>query len=232
MHPSVRNIAPLMSLLFLSLLPTATSAEPKATSEPLVNQTPPELSLQDEVYSLPIAEAHKLLLESPSDSERYNKLRAMLKDKSAKIERLTVMRTKPGERSITESISKLRFPITYAAKPKDAKADGSKEFVAIEFETANLGDTIELMPQLGANNQDVDIELIPSRTSYLGNHPSGLDGVVQPIIQTQKIQTKIALKIGKPFFLGTLNPPFADGMGSAKEQRVWLEFLTVTFPQE
>ena len=73
------------------------------------------------------------------------------------------------------------------------------------------------------------MNLVPQSVRYIGDHADGGPHPLKtPIFETSKTTTSITLRDGQPFFLGTLNPPFGNGLArEQKEQRVWLEFLTV-----
>ena len=205
------------------------------------------LSITEETFSLSIADADHLLHEVPSDAVRYARLRAMLASGKARLERLTVLRTKSGQRAVVESIDELRYGTEFrppkapdqpaaadkgdkpAPKTPPAPTPAETAIVPITFETRNVGDTLELEPVLGPDGITIDLNVVPQTVRYVGDHADGgLHPVKTPIFETSKITTSITVRDGRPYFLGTLNPPFANGLSrEQKEQRVWLDFLTV-----
>ena len=209
---------------------------------------PAILSVTEETFSLPIADAGHLLHDVPSDALRYARLRELLASSKARLERLTVLRTKSGQRAVAESIDELRYGTEFRRRqtpdltnPPD-KADktapktppppanaAETSLVPVTFETRNVGDTLELEPILGPDGITIDVNLVPQSVRYVGDHADGGPYPLKtPIFETSKITTSISVRDGQPFFLGTLNPPFANGLArEQKEQRVWLEFLTV-----
>ncbi len=209
---------------------------------------PAILSITEETFSLPIADADHLLHEIPSDALRYARLRELLAGSKARLERLIVLRTKSGQRAVAESIDELRYGTEFRRRPTPDqtnpadKADkpapktppppanaADNSIVPITFETRNVGDTLELEPVLGPDGIMIDVNLVPQSVRYVGDHADGGPYPLKtPIFETSKITTSITLRDGQPFFLGTLNPPFGNGLArEQKEQRVWLEFLTV-----
>ena len=126
------------------------------------------LSITEETFSLPIAEADHLLHDVPSDTLRYARLRELLASSKARLERLTVLRTKSGQRTVSESIDELRYGTEFRHRqtpdqtnPAD-KADkpapktppppanaANNSLVPVTFETRNVGDTLELEPSSG-----------------------------------------------------------------------------------
>ena len=129
---------------------------------------PAILSITEETFSLPIADADHLLHDVPSDVLRYARLREMLASSKARLERLTVLRTKSGQRAVAESIDELRYGTEFRHRqtpdqtnPAD-KADkpapktppppanaANNSLVPVTFETRNVGDTLELEPSSG-----------------------------------------------------------------------------------
>ena len=211
------------------------------------NDGPATLSITEETFSLPIADADHLLHDVPSDVLRYARLREMLAGSKARLERLTVLRTKSGQRAVAESIDELRYgtefrhrqtpdqtnagdktdkPAPKAPPPANAVENG---IVPITFETRNVGDIIELEPVLGPDGITIDVNLVTETTRYAGDHADGGPHPVKmPIFEVSKITTSITVRDGQPYLLGTLNPPFSNGLArEQKEQRVWLNFVTV-----
>ena len=203
------------------------------------------LSITEETFSLTIADADHLLHEVPSDALRYARLREMLASSKARLERLTVLRTKSGQRAVAESFNELRSgtefrppetPGMHGAGDKPAPPEKptpenlvKNGGIPIAFETRNVGDTLELEPVLGPDGITIDLNLVPQSVRYVGERVEGGQHPVKtPIYEVSKITTSVTVRDGQPYFLGTLNPPFGNGLArEQKEQRVWLEFLTV-----
>ncbi len=203
-----------------------------------------QLSITEETFSLSIAEADHLLHNVPSDTIRYTRLREMLASGKARLERLTVLRTKSGQRAVSESFNELRSgsefrpPETPGMHGADYKPAPEKPMpenlvknggIPIAFETRNVGDTLEVEPVLGPDGITIDLNLVPQSVRYVGERVEGTQHPVKtPIYEVSKITTSVTVRDGQPFFLGTLNPPFGNGLArEQKEQRVWLDFLTV-----
>ena len=203
------------------------------------------LSTTEETFSLPIADADQLLHEVSSDALRYARLREMLVSGKAKLERLTVLRSKSGQRAVAESFDELRYgsefrppeiprslsdgkvePVPEKPLPENLVKNGG---IPIAFETRNVGDTLELEAVLGPDEMTIDLNLVTQSVRYVGDHADGgLHPVKTPIFETSKVTTSVNVSDGQPYFLGTINPPFGNGLArEQKEQRVWLDFLTV-----
>lgn len=193
-----------------------------------------QISLQEETFSLPLADASALLRKFPSDAERYNELVRCVDAKKARLERLIVVRTISGQQAKGESVHELIYPTefarTSAAKTNAATTTMPAEGAVIPggFQTRNLGDTLNFTPQISADGRLINITLIPESSSFVGYKGAGdQKWARQPVLATQRLTTSVIVKNGEPFLLGTLNPPVNDGIAPPpKEQRVWLDFIT------
>ncbi len=55
---------------------------------------------------------------------------------------------------------------------------------------------------------------------------------MQPVHETQKVNTQVFTRMGTPALVSTLSPPAGTGApGGNKTDRVWLLFVTVTPPE-
>jgi hypothetical protein len=212
--------------------------------EALVESAPKFVSIREETFSLPIADAYDLMHSTKSDAEMYAALVKQMKAGTARLERLLVLRTKSGQRAVVESIDELRYPQEYnvvnppeplnraaktAAPPAPPIPVGAAEPFATGFDTRNVGDTLEIEPVVGPDGRMIDLNLVPQSVRFAGYQQSTKESwAKQPLFETQKLTTSITVQDGEPSFLGTLNPPFGNGLAiEQKEHRVWLDFITV-----
>jgi hypothetical protein len=221
---------------------------PNADAEPADPDGPTAVSITEETFSIPIGDAFRLLHDLASDELRFARITDLVASGKARIERLVVLRTKSGQRAVVESINDLRTPTEYRppeppqtgpsatpnvpppktpAPPENSAENGG---YPIAFETRNVGDTLEVEPIIGPDGVTIEINLVPQTVRYVGDHENGGPHPVKtPIFEVSKITTSVAVRDGHPYFLGTLNPPFASGLArEQKEQRVWLDFITVS----
>jgi hypothetical protein len=100
--------------------------------------------------------------------------------------------------------------------------------IAKSFETRNVGETVELEPVIGPNGRTIDLNFIPQLVRYIGERETSPEkNLHQPIFETQKITTSISLQAGKPFLIGTMNPPADNGIATNDSaRRIWLFFAT------
>jgi hypothetical protein len=193
-----------------------------------------QVSLQEETFSLPINDAFALLRKFPTDAERYSELVRRVDAKQARLERLVVVRTISGQQAKGESVHELIYPTGYEP-PRVAGSHAAGATMPAEgvlapggFQTRNLGDTLNFTPQVGSNSLFINITLIPESSFFVGYKGAGdQKWARQPMIETKRLTTSVMVKSGEPFLLGTLSPPFNDGIApSSKEHRIWLDFIT------
>ena len=232
----------------LALHPGRTIAEPDTPAGGFSVLAPPRseqpVSITEETFSLSITEAHHLLHDVPSDPLRYVRLREMLTKGKARLERLIVLRTKSGQRAVSENIYEMHYPAEFqppqppVIKPPTDKDKGAPKVEPVfpvacndppSLETRNVGDTLELEPVINPDGITIDLNLVPQSVRYVGDRTAGGPHPVKtPIFETSKITTSVLVHDGQPYFLGTLSPTFANAQpGQQKDQRVWLDFLTV-----
>lgn len=196
----------------------AETVAPATPSAPVAQQ----VSVQEETFSLPIADAAALLRKFPSDAERYIELVRLADSKKARLERLLMLRTISGQQAKAESINELIYPTQYGG-------DGMKNAIPGGFQTRSLGDTLNLTPQIGPDGRTISITLIPESSFFVGFKGAGQDTRThQPVFGTARLTTSVLVKDGEPFLLGTFSPPFSNGIAAqVKDHRIWLEFITV-----
>lgn len=151
--------------------------------------------------------------------------------------------TKAGERAIVEIVREFRYPTEFEPPeiPQDFGNTSGTSTVSVgvstqpqvfpvtpttptAFETRNVGVTMEVLPQVGADGYTIDLELIPSVTEFEGfiNYGSPIQTVSlnalgvaqtnvltenvinQPIFSTRKVQTKVSVWDGNTVVLGGL----------------------------
>lgn len=142
----------------------AAPAAPAEASVPLVLA----ISLQEETFSLPIADASALLRKFPSDAERYKELVRRADAKQARLERLVVLRTISGQQAKVEAINELTFPSESARAVGAASGKRAQGKASVALQTRNLGDTLNLTPLLSPDGSIINVTLIPEGSFLAG----------------------------------------------------------------
>lgn len=239
-------IQPIIAALALSFIPTTpaqtTTTVPNATgkgakpapasaAEPQnANLEAMNVSLAYEAFSMPIAKAGELQRRGLTDAELYKELVS-----AGKLERLLVLRTKSGQRAVLESVTACRHPVEFTQPQIPCGSVGVEQKVSLPiaptaFEKFDAGDTFEVEPALSEDAKVVQMQFIVSHTAQAGREKWGLGlaELEQPQFETQKLSTNVTISTGSPRLIGTLNPPFGNGVAKRAEQDVWFCFITLT----
>lgn len=196
-------------------------AEAKAASEAGVASWTQPVSIL-EVYALDLADAHGVLEAERGNAARYLRVLELHKNGKARLETLTAMSAKSGQRARSESVDEVRYPKEFTAYAGAATA----------WEVRSAGDTLEVEFVVAADRRVIDINLVPQRTGLVEfcDH-KGMAGdfaVSQPVFRAQKLTSSTTLIAAAPQLLGTFSfahdrtpPPAAGG------REVSLAFLRV-----
>jgi len=218
--PSSWTLAILVGLAAIGRAQSGTAAETMSL-----------ISLQEETFSLPIADAFALLRKFPSDAERYNEVVRRVECKQARLERLIIVRTISGQQAKGESVHELIYPTEFSPTPAaktNSTTPAESAVIPGGFQTRNVGNTLNFTPQVASDSRTINITLIPESSFFAGYKGAGEQKWTrQPMFEARRLTTSVIVKPGEPFLVGTLSPPFNVGAAPPpKEQRVWLDFIT------
>ena len=249
-HTIIKSTVAALALALVPNIPAQTSASgasgPKAegkTAEPapaLSAETQAadlgsmNVSVCYEAFSLPIAKAGELQRKGMTDEELYKEVVG-----AGKLERMLVLRTKSGQRAVLENETEYKYPTEFTdpqvpgGVAKEPATVGHLPIAPTAFETRHVGDSMEAEPTLSPDAKTVDFQVLVSHVALARREKwaQGLAEVEQPQFESQKLSTNITASIGSPRFIGTLNPPFGNGLAARVEQNVWFCFITPSIAQ-
>ncbi len=185
-----------------------------------------------ETYALDKNDALTVLETGPGSAARYRRVLELAKGGKARLDLLTAVTTKSGQRAVIEAIDVVRFATEFALP-------ASKGGLAVPtaYETRNVGDTIEFEVALGPDGRTCDLNLAPQRVGLLGFRDIGAmvddSPVSQPLFASQRITTSATFPVNEPHYLGSLSAATERGAangGAASEMRLAFVRLTVTGP--
>jgi len=178
-----------------------------------------------ETYVLDQEDAQAVLEGERGSAARYRRVLDLAKAGKARLELLSGLSTRSGQRAVVESGDEVRYPVEFTgpAQPKGT-------LVVTAFETRNVGDTLEVEPVVQPDGRTCEINLVPQRVSLVGfrQEPDAPDMLKapQPIFDTQKITTAVTTTDGQPHFLGTMSRTSSRGPASGEvDPEVRLAFL-------
>jgi hypothetical protein len=168
-----------------------------------------------------------LIEAQPSSAGRYQNVLELERRGKARLETLTALATKSGQRAVVEACDEVRYPTAFA--PGKTRDDYP---TPTEFDMRRAGDMLEIEPAFDQDGVHCSLNLVPQRISLAGfrDVPGMSDDppAAQPLFVTQKLTTSAMLAIDQVHFLGTLSPPAGNvpvNWRSAPE--IWLAFLHV-----
>jgi len=99
------------------------------------------------------------------------------------------------------------------------------------FTTRNVGDTLEIEPNVGDDEHWIDLRLVPERVTRVGTSIAGqgLSRTEMPEFESQRVNTGATVEVGKPFLLGTLNRPPVSKGDADSANRIWFAFVTADY---
>jgi len=244
-------------LLFFTVTPATTvprGSDPSAPA-PAPADGPNESLIHLEYFSLPPAAARRALLSHPEDAGLYASLDAAVDkpDSGVALEHTAITRNKSGNRVQSTAILELPYatemdppqipqtislPLHSTATPIPGTNSQFPPWpmsttCPSSFQTKNLGWTTEIELSLSDDRRTADLNLAPSRIRLVARIiPGAGRDVWQPVFETQQCTAQVRAAIGKPALVSTFTPPTGtDIPGANTSDRVWLLFVTVTFPQ-
>lgn len=203
-------------------------------------------------FSLDRGAARELCLAKPEPQACYDGLRALVGEKKARLEHISINVAHWGQQTTTQEIQEVAYATVWStggnhtappAKPKDAKdAEPQKAqpkgagndramipAVATGFEIKNTGFSSQAEPNLAEDGATADVNFALEFVRYAGSLE--VTGIAknyppQPLFQTSKITTPLYMTVGQQQLIGTFNLPSESGANGRKDDgRVWLGFV-------
>ncbi|MEA3211443.1 MAG: hypothetical protein QOE70_4500 [Chthoniobacter sp.] len=204
-------------------LVTAFSAA-AATPKP----APANVRVEVQIVAVPLAKAVELLpeLRDPdSIDEAFTQIQEMLSSSEAKLIAWPELRTKSGQRAVTEDVEEMRYPSEYVEvsrseheppPPKDAsKRVDQDPMRPTAFATRNIGVTLEVEAVVLGDSATIDLQVAPQHVRFLGYESfdanpeaKGREAKLkQPRFYTTKTNTSLSLRSGQRVLLGSFVVP-------------------------
>lgn len=246
----IKSTVAALALAFVPNIPAQISASGSSRAKPEAKAANPapapaadkqaaefgsmNISICYEAFSLPIAKAGELQRKGMTDDELYKEV-----VNTGKLERMLVLRTKSGQRAVIENVTNYIFPTEFTqpqipcGNPKNIQVPTPLPVAPTAFDKRDVGDTIEAEPTLSEDAKSVDFQIMISHLGLARREKWGkeITELEQPQLESQKANTNITAAIGSPRLIGTLNPPFGNGLAARAEQNIWFCFITPTIAQ-
>jgi hypothetical protein len=218
-------------------------------------------------YSMERAAARDMLVAPASVNAPWEKLQTLLAQKKARLEHVSTIKSKSGQRAATEEIREVRFASEFTApgglhkvdsttrttnsevtgQPGPAKKTTTTETTTVmhstpedpqipsyaaAFETQSVGVTLQVDPVIGPDGVTIDLnEKVESITDRGVLRANGVAAHYPqpPLFEAARITTSQTVPSGGHVFVGTMNPPGADGVNDRPDSgRTWVLFVHAT----
>ena len=199
---------------------------PKPKPEALVKDAT-QARIEYTFFSLDRSAARDLCLAKPEPQACYDGLRALVGEKRARLEHLSMNVTRWGQQTRTAENQDVRYATDWTSKNPDVRP--AIPVVGKEFEIKNTGFSSQVEPQLAEDGATADLLLALEFVRYAGNLQ--VTGIAkkyppQPLFQTSKVTTPLYMTVGEQQLIGTFNTPAESGANGRKDDgRVWLGFV-------
>ena len=174
----------------------------------------PNYMLVLETYTMDKNDALALLESERGSTARYRRVTDLVKSGKAKLDILTALAARSGDRSSIEGVDEVRYATEFA--PPKAKGGLA---APTAFETRNVGDTLEFESMISRDGRICDLSLNQQRVGLVGFRDIGgmaEDSIVsQPRFDVQQITTSVSFPINEPHYLGSSSPTTSCGSANA-----------------
>jgi hypothetical protein len=184
----------------------------------------PYIETQISFYSLDREAARRILAAGFEGEACYDAVKALADKGEAKLEHVSVLKTKSGQRAVVEEADEERYPTEY-------RGSGGQP-VPSAFETLNTGFSWEIEPTIDSSGRILDLNQVPQFVTYEGFLKE--NGAVpqiepQPLFETRKLTSSMTMLLNKESFIGTFSEPGEDGVNGRKDTgRTWFGFVKGT----
>ena len=213
----------------MKILPCLTVCVLFAAPALAANELPPaNIRVEVQMVAVPQIKALELLpnlQDTGSIDFAFSEIQKLIAKGEAKLIAWPQVVTKSGQRAVSEGIEELRYPAEFIRTEKSSTAapvkpvDPEKDKRGVdqdlsapgEFETRNVGATLEVEPVLSPDGKTIDFNLVSQHVAFLGfkQHSSVKDSkgnewsVEQPQFSTAKTNTSLTVRTGQRILLAT-----------------------------
>jgi hypothetical protein len=178
------------SEIWLAFLHVSIQGPPPAKAKAPAKQAEGEMSqpveLQYSCYSLDRADAQAILAAPAPMNAPWEKVKALVAEKKARLEHITTIQTKSGQRAIVEEIQEVRYGTEYTPEKRVGSTETTRRTVTNQVgekksdqksdSTSNSTETIT------TNRTDAKSEIIPGYTTAFETRNTGVTVEVEPVV--------------------------------------------------
>lgn len=158
----------------------------KASAKQAEGEVSQPVELQYSCYSLDRAEAQAILAAPAPMNAPWERVKALMAEKKARLEHITTIQTKSGQRAIVEEIQEVRYGTEYTPEKRVGSTETTRRTVTNQVgekkpdpkadSTSNSTETIT------TNRTDAKSEIIPGYTTAFETRNTGVTVEVEPVV--------------------------------------------------
>lgn len=165
---------------------------------------------------------------SANDGDLRRACRVLEEEGEATVLETAIVLARPGQKAVVESIQEYIYPTEFspAELPNDVSISGpggegvdvATPTTPTAFETRNLGTTLEVEPNVGADDRVIDLRLSPEIAYHVGDTvwsewegKRGDASVKMPKIYSLRVSTGVTLLDGQYLMMAVQSPKDEEG---------------------
>jgi hypothetical protein len=212
--------------------PGGAKAKVKKPAEDHPDQGPAEaVDMTFSLYSVEREDARDMLVESTSVTAPWEKLQKLLAQKKARLEHLSNIKTKSGQRAVTEEIHEYRYISEYAAEHRVESTERTERTV-----TNRIGEkekdakpkpdsTSTSTETITTRRTDPYSEVVPGQPSAFETRNVGVTVEVEPVVGPDLMTVDLNLAVQSVKLFGNLK---AAGIAAHYPETPVFEFSKIT----
>jgi hypothetical protein len=148
------------------------------------------VELQYSCYSLERDTAREILVDATSVTTPWEKVKALLAEKKARLEHLSIIKTKSGQRATTEEIHEIRYMTEYVPEHREGIREHTERTVTNEVDEKKAGtkpdpnstSTSTSTETITTTRSDPNSEVVPSQPTAFEVRSTGVTVEVEPVV--------------------------------------------------
>ncbi|HSI12605.1 MAG TPA: hypothetical protein VK961_11205 [Chthoniobacter sp.] len=166
--------------------PAKPQPKPKTQAKEGDEQATPPVELQYSCYSLDRATAREILISPSPMNMPWEKVTALVAEKKARLEHITTIKTKSGQRAVVEEIQEVRYMTEYQPEHHATLTENTTRTVTNQVGEAKPNQksdsTSTSTEQITTTRTDPHSEVIPGQASAFENRNAGVTAEVEPVV--------------------------------------------------
>jgi hypothetical protein len=165
--------------------PVKPQPKPKTPAKEPEGEVWPPLELQYSCYSLDRTDAREILVSPAAMNIPWEKVKALVSEKKARLEHITTIKTKSGQRAVTEEIQEVRYGTEYNPEHRAGSTETTRRTVTNqvgEKKPDQKSDSTSTSTEtITTNRADSKSEIIPGYITAFETRNTGVTVEVEPV---------------------------------------------------